>query len=716
MPGSAGLIDMAGASAARAVADARAEQRDLNAQLLRSYRRERNFQAAALSEPLTAATLAPLADQGWRILHDRRWPGSTRGNVDHVVIGPGGVAVLDTKHWSQSVQVRDGRLWRGDDDAHDDVDKILGLTEAVQDLLLEIAGSDPGLDVGLSPIHVQPVLVFTRHERANALAPQVGRVWLSTLDHLPARLARRRCLTADQVALVGEYLAREMPPHLVETDIPEQRVLGVPARPRPVPPVSPEPPEEPLFDTAELAEVIIEAAALPLRAWTAFLHPAQARQVKRSFAGPARVRGPAGTGKTAVLLHRAAWLAGTRTGRVLVTSFVRTLPTHLAPTYQGLSPDTADRVDFLGIFALARRVLAENGQHHPVDFTRTTRLHQRAWEEKGRGTALERMAPDHYWREEIDHVIKGRGLRELTEYEAVDRRGRGLPLNAAAKHAVWELLNAYQDELDRAGLYDSNDVLSAALNLVAQQPPDPGWSSVLVDEVQDLSLLGLRLCRALAGDGPDALFLVGDGQQALYPSGFTLADAGISVTGRAVVFRTNYRNTRQVHEAAQALVADRDFTDLDTTTEPGRQAVEVLRDGPSVEQDSAPYARQLALLLRQAMRRHAHAGVPRGEMAVLCHANWQVRVLTEHLSAIDVPLVELGQWDGHADDRVKIGTIHRAKGLDFSAVYVVDLDKPAADGADPESAWKRDRTQREYVAYTRARDRLWVGRLRRPAV
>ena len=73
-----GLFPVAGASARREAADAAAEQRDLAAALRRSYRRQRNYEAAALSEPLTAAALQPLTDQGWRVMHDRRWPGSKR--------------------------------------------------------------------------------------------------------------------------------------------------------------------------------------------------------------------------------------------------------------------------------------------------------------------------------------------------------------------------------------------------------------------------------------------------------------------------------------------------------------------------------------------------------------------------------------------------------------------------------------------------------------
>ncbi|HEY2204362.1 MAG TPA: nuclease-related domain-containing protein, partial [Pseudonocardia sp.] len=145
---SAGLFDMAGTSAQWVSTDAAAEQRELAAALRRSYQRMVNYQAAALSEPLTAAALAPLADRGWRIMHDRQCPGSSRANVDHLAIGPGGVAVIDTKDWSLPVQVRDGRLWCGNDDYHEDtVEKILALAGAVEELLIDVSGSDPGLDI-----------------------------------------------------------------------------------------------------------------------------------------------------------------------------------------------------------------------------------------------------------------------------------------------------------------------------------------------------------------------------------------------------------------------------------------------------------------------------------------------------------------------------------------------------------------------------------------
>jgi hypothetical protein len=265
-----GLISIAGASAAHEVAEAAAEQRELAAALRRSYRRRRNYEAAALSEPLTEAVLQPLTDQGWRVLHDRRWPGSQRANVDHLVVWYGGVAVVDTKHWSQPVQVRYGRLWCGDEDRHDDtIDNILRLTAAIEELLEEVSTSDPGRALGLSPLHVVPVLVYTEHARANQLAPQIGRVLLSTVDHLPTRRSRRpRYLDEAQVALIGEYLAREMPPALVELST-QQRVrpsVALPVRPRPAPPAAIETPSDAdqLFDVNELASHLQQALTQPI--------------------------------------------------------------------------------------------------------------------------------------------------------------------------------------------------------------------------------------------------------------------------------------------------------------------------------------------------------------------------------------------------------------------------------------------------------------------
>ena len=51
--------------------------------------------------------------QGWAVLHDLALPGS-RANIDHLVIGPGGVFVVDSKQYRGRLQLDGrGRLWHG---------------------------------------------------------------------------------------------------------------------------------------------------------------------------------------------------------------------------------------------------------------------------------------------------------------------------------------------------------------------------------------------------------------------------------------------------------------------------------------------------------------------------------------------------------------------------------------------------------------------------
>lgn len=61
-----------------------------------------NWQDGAIGEQWTAKSLRPLEARGWVVLHDL--PGD-RGNLDHVVVGPGGVFLLDSKRWRGSTTV-----------------------------------------------------------------------------------------------------------------------------------------------------------------------------------------------------------------------------------------------------------------------------------------------------------------------------------------------------------------------------------------------------------------------------------------------------------------------------------------------------------------------------------------------------------------------------------------------------------------------------------
>lgn len=67
------------------------------------------WEKGADGEAATAAALSGLSSE-WTVLHDIRWPGRTRANIDHVAIGPPGIFVIDSKNWSGRVSVQDDVL------------------------------------------------------------------------------------------------------------------------------------------------------------------------------------------------------------------------------------------------------------------------------------------------------------------------------------------------------------------------------------------------------------------------------------------------------------------------------------------------------------------------------------------------------------------------------------------------------------------------------
>src|SRR5690606_17171111 len=118
------------------------------------------------------------------------------------------------------------------------------------------------------------------------------------------------------------------------------------------------------FRTVKDAEELERALEYPWEKWTVFLHPEQRKTVERSFNGPARVTGSAGTGKTIVALHRAVHLARTHPdARILLTTFSDTLANALGVKLRrliGNEPRLAERLEVHAMPTIGRRLYELN--------------------------------------------------------------------------------------------------------------------------------------------------------------------------------------------------------------------------------------------------------------------------------------------------------------------------------------------------------------------
>jgi hypothetical protein len=96
----------------------------------------RSWRRGAEGERHTARLLDRLVRDGYVVFHDLAVPGNTSANVDHLVIGPSGLFVIDSKQWTGSVhQSSDGLAWHNHYPLEQTLETVRWEAEAVGRLL-----------------------------------------------------------------------------------------------------------------------------------------------------------------------------------------------------------------------------------------------------------------------------------------------------------------------------------------------------------------------------------------------------------------------------------------------------------------------------------------------------------------------------------------------------------------------------------------------------
>jgi Nuclease-related domain len=122
----------------------------------------RSWGKGAVGEEALGAKLHTFATERIVVLHDRKIPGS-RANIDHLVIAPGGVFVIDAKHYSGKVEKRNlGNIFRSDIRLYVGRRECTKLLHGSEDQA-EIV-RDALLPLGFTNIPVRPVLCFVGAE------------------------------------------------------------------------------------------------------------------------------------------------------------------------------------------------------------------------------------------------------------------------------------------------------------------------------------------------------------------------------------------------------------------------------------------------------------------------------------------------------------------------------------------------------------------------
>ncbi|MEI7836375.1 MAG: UvrD-helicase domain-containing protein [Planctomycetota bacterium] len=480
--------------------------------------------------------------------------------------------------------------------------------------------------------------------------------------------------------------------------------------------------------------------------WMLYLHPDQRRVVEREYNGPARLIGVSGSGKTSVMVHRANFLAKKYPGeRILILSLNAALCRLLETLFDTLcSPAVRKQIDVMTIYAYcyqAVKIIAPGRLIEKQDLRSGEDL-PTCWREfLEKQHAIDSVYPiiaaiearkdmvdgPSYILDELIWIRSGFGCDARGMYLMCDRPGRGIPLPRNeigrapdsdgsapggfplnSRNRLLSLLEDYEEYMRDGGLLDNDGVSLEAYSLRQQIAAHTVLRArcVLVDEVQDCSTVELAVIAQIPTAAIDGLFLTGDPVQKVFPKQHDLVRAQIDIVGRGEILRRNYRNTREILEAAYEIITA--FKDI-AAIPPSDilQPEYAFRNGarPTLyECTSWEEQRDVVLWFLSALTTKDYDATCIG-----FPAEKSLQDFANACEAKGIPTFRI--TDSPSDHRtlgpgIKLSLLQDMKGYEFARVFLVDLMDSylLPKGMPWEERWRI--AFQVYVAMTRAREDL----------
>jgi len=414
----------------------------------------------------------------------------------------------------------------------------------------------------------------------------------------------------------------------------------------------------------------------PLAKWRVFLHPSQRKLATGHKSGAVRVLGGAGTGKTVVAMHRAKWLAENMDddGKILFTTFTRNLAIDIEQNLKTIcSPESMEKIEVVNLDYWVAQYLRKKNYDYQIQY-RDTRDY---WHTALDLAPVDLGLPDAFYREEWSRVIQPQSIETLDEYKRASRIGRGTRLSRSDRVKIWPVFAEYRNLLTRDGRREVEDAYRDAAALLSNHPGELRYSSVVVDEAQDMGTQAFRLIRQIIPEGPDDIFIVGDGHQRIYGRNkVVLSHCGINIRGRSRKLRINYRTTEEIRRWAVNLLEGYPVDDLDGGSD-SNTGYKSLTHGEAPRLESFSNAEEQGRFVVELLRQRQQEGIRLGTICIAARTNKELDGVSEALQSADIPcyILDRKSSDQKEPDSVRLGTMHRVKGLEFDEMILVSLNK-----------------------------------------
>jgi hypothetical protein len=426
-----------------------------------------------------------------------------------------------------------------------------------------------------------------------------------------------------------------------------------------------------LTDDSDLEALL----AAPLERWRVFLHPSQRKLVERDWAGPAKVTGGAGTGKTVVAMHRAARLArqyANLPGRpVLFTTFTKTLAEDIRQHLSLLcTPQELEKIQVVNLDQWASSVLRRFGYKPEPLYDESAR--RSYWQAAMSALPSSLELTQQFMRAEYERVVLPQGCETADDYMGASRVGRGGQLGRALRKSIWPVFAEYRAQLHAANFREPEETFRDACRLLKKQGAELGIRAMVIDEAQDISAAAFELMRTAVPLAENDLFIVGDAHQRIYRHKVVLSRVGIEVRGRSRSLKVNYRTTDEIRRWACAQLEGCEIDDLDGNNDSLKGYLSLTHgDHPDVIESNSQ--QEDLSNIREILQQLNADGIESRQVCIAARTNEDLDGIGSGLKQAKVPFLKLERNtpDDNATPGVRLATMHRIKGLEFGIVIVV---------------------------------------------
>jgi mRNA-degrading endonuclease RelE of RelBE toxin-antitoxin system len=553
----------------------------------------------------------------------------------------------------------------------------------------------------VTPAHIaEKEKIFTNLSDETLLSYGVPAEWLQDVRD------------SDEEALLalGDHLPAEAAEALLEI------AVGGKPRPRPIAPSAPfeHPDAQRRFRVVENIEELTRALEYPWDKWSIFLHPTQRELSQRDYAGPARVAGSAGTGKTIVALHRAVYLARAHPGaRVLLTTFSETLANALRTKLRRLTsnqPQLGERIDVHSIDAIGIRLYQSRfGKPNLASRKDIAEFIRQAADETSNHKFRQRFLLTEW-----DQIVDAWQIDSADAYANVSRLGKKTKIPKKQQAILWSIFERVLEKLSARSLITHAQLFTKLAASLAEEKSVP-FDFAVVDEAQDLTVAHLRFFAAQGKNRPNSLFFAGDLGQRIFQQPFSWIELGVDIRGRSQNLTVNYRTSHQIRMQSDRLLGT-EMSDLDGNLQDRSGTVSVF-NGPTPTVKLFKNEQEEIDRVSEWISERKKEGVVPHEFAIFVRSAAQISRARAAAERANIPFKILDEKIEAAGNHASISTMHLAKGLEFRAVVVMACDdeviplqeriETIGDDADLREVYDTER-QLLYVACTRARDHLLV--------